>query len=161
MFFLSDRPDMPSEIPDTLYYKRCEFITHLPVAFRYSPSHFWLAPEEPGIWRIGFTKFATRMLGEIVEHHFDADPGLPVLPGDIIGWVEGFKALTEIFCIASGEFLGSNPTLVEKIGLISNDPYGGGWLYRVRGVPDVTCVDVEGYRTILDVVIDGILERSP
>ena len=161
MFFLSDCPAMHSEIPDTLYYKRCEFITHLPVGCKYSPSHFWLAPEGPGIWRIGFTKFATRMLGEIVEHQFDVIPGHAVLPGDVIGWVEGFKALTEIFCIASGEFIGANPALMGKISLISNDPYGEGWLYRVRGEPDGTCVDVVGYRAILDAVIDGILERSP
>ena len=152
---------MPSEIPDTLFYKRCEFITRLPVDFRYSPSQFWLAQEDPGVWRIGFTKFATRMLGEIVEHHFDAVPGGSVEPGEIIGWVEGFKALTEIFCIASGEFVGANPALAEKIGLVSNDPYGEGWIYRVRGEPDVTCVDVAGYQAILDAVIDGILERSP
>ncbi|MEI6279744.1 MAG: glycine cleavage system protein H [Verrucomicrobiae bacterium] len=152
---------MPSEIPDTLFYKRCEFTTYLPLARRYSPSHFWLASEEPGLWRIGFTKFATRMLGEIVDHHSDPAPGATVSPGQVIGWVEGFKALTELFCAASGEFCGANPALKEKISLISSDPYGEGWIYRVRGEPDATCVDAEGYRAILDAVIDGILESRP
>ena len=51
----------------TSFYKRSNFVTHLPVDCLYSPSHFWLREIEPGRWRVGFTKFATRMLGEIVE----------------------------------------------------------------------------------------------
>ena len=152
---------MPSEIPDNLFYKRCEFTTHLPMAFRYSPSHFWMKPEEPGLWRIGFTKFATRMLGEIVDHHFDSAFDAPVSSGEVVGWVEGFKALTDIFCIASGKFAGTNPALANDSSVISSDPYGEGWLYQVCGEPDETCVDVEGYRAILDTVIDGILEDRP
>ena len=152
---------MPSDTPETLFYKRCEFATHLPAACRYSPSHFWMAMEAPGLWRIGFTKFATRMLGEIVDHDMPLAAGAPVAPGQVIGWVEGFKALTDIFCIACGEYCGANPALADEIGRISSDPYGGGWLYRVRGEPDATCVDVEGYRAILDATIDGILESRP
>jgi len=151
---------MSPEIPDTLLYKRANFTTHLPVGCRYTASHFWLAPEEAGLWRIGFTKFATRMLGEMVDHHFDVEPGAPVAPGQVIGWIEGFKALTELFCIASGEFAEENAILREDISVISRDPYGAGWLYRVRGEPDVTCVDVEGYRAILDATIDGLLQAQ-
>ena len=50
----------------TSFYKRSNFVTHLPVDCLYSPSHFWLREIAPGRWRVGFTKFATRMLGEIV-----------------------------------------------------------------------------------------------
>jgi glycine cleavage system H protein len=142
------------EVPDSLYYERSRFRARLPVAYRYSPSHFWLGQEETGVWRVGFTKFATRMLGEIVEYHFDANPGERIAPGQVIGWVEGFKALTEIVCVASGEFGGANPVLKEDITLIFRDPHGEGWLYRVRGEPDATCVDAEGYRGILDAIIE-------
>jgi len=148
---------MPPESSDTLLYQRANFTTHLPVAYRYTPSHFWLAQEGEGLLRIGFTKFATRMLGEMVDHHFDALPGAPVSPGQVIGWIEGFKALTELFCIATGEFAEGNPTLSEDITVISRDPYGAGWLYRVRGAFADECVDVEGYRAILDATIDGLL----
>jgi len=158
---MSGFSSMPSEFPETLYYKRCEFVTHLPAARRYSPSHFWAEEEATGLWRVGFTQFATRMMGEIVERHFDIAPGAAVAPGEVLGWVEGFKALTDLFCIATGEFAGGNPALDEDAGRISSDPYGEGWLYRVRGEPDATCVDAEGYRAILDAVIDGILESRP
>lgn len=151
---------MPPEAPDILHYQRANFTTRLPVAYRYTPSHFWLAQEEEGLVRVGFTKFATRMLGEMVDHHFDAAPGAPVLPGQVIGWIEGFKALTELFCVAGGEFAEGNPALSEDITLISRDPYGAGWLYRVRGNATDTSVDVEGYRAILDATIDGLLEKQ-
>jgi len=154
-------PSAPAsaEAAQTLLYKRANFVTHLPVEYRYSPSHFWAAQEEGG-WRIGFTKFATRMLGEIVDQNFDLPLGSPVSAGQVVGTIEGFKALTEIFCIANGEFAGVNPALTEDIALISRDPYGAGWLYRVRGELDPNCVDVEGYRAILDATIDRILEKQ-
>ena len=52
---------------ESLYYRRSRFTTRLPRDRRYSPAHYWLFEESPGIWRVGLTKFATRMLGDIVE----------------------------------------------------------------------------------------------
>ena len=151
---------MPSDPSEPISYKRANFATQLPADRRYSASHFWLAREEGGVWRVGFTKFATRMLGEMVDHQFEPAPGTPVAPGQGIGWIEGFKALTELFCVAQGEFLGGNPGLVADIARASRDPYGEGWLYRVRGEPDAACVDAEGYRAILDTTIDRLLENQ-
>jgi glycine cleavage system H protein len=151
---------MPPEIPDSLVYQRARFTTRLPMVRRYSPSHFWLAPEEGGLWRIGMTKFATRMLGEMVDHHFEPAPGTPVVPGQAMGWIEGFKALTELYCVASGIFAGENPLLNGDISLISRDPYGDGWLYRVQGEPDAAAVDAKGYAALLDATIDRLSEAE-
>lgn len=126
----------------------------------FSPSHWWMARQDENLWRVGMTKFATRMLGEMVDHDFDVASGSTVTPGQVIGWVEGFKALSDIFCIAKGEFAGANPVLKENIVLIGEDPYGSGWVYSVRGEPDEKCVDVNGYRAILDQTIDKILEEQ-
>src|SRR5947207_12546597 len=101
----------------TLRYKRSHFVTQLPVDYLYSPSHSWIARQEDGLWRVGFTKFAVRMLGEMVDHGFEAAPKRLVEPGQIIGWVEGFKAISDLFCIARGEFIGGNPELKRKIDL--------------------------------------------
>ena len=98
----------------TLLYKRARFVTRLPVDRLYSPSHFWIAEHEAGIWRVGFTRFATRMLGEMVEHEFQVEIGAPVASGQIIGWIEGFKAISDIYCIAEGKFAGGNPALDGK-----------------------------------------------
>lgn len=146
--------------PETSFYKRSHFVTHLPVAYRYSPSHSWLAEIEPGLWRAGLTRFATRMLGEMVDHGFELREGDPVRPGQIVGFIEGFKAISDIFAIAEGTFAGANPALADQISLLSEDCYGEGWLYMVRGIPDSNCVDVQGYRSILDRTIDKILEKQ-
>ena len=142
----------------TLLYKRARFVTRLPVDRLYSPSHFWIAEHEAGVWRVGFTRFATRMLGEIVEHEFQVEIGASVASGQIIGWIEGFKAISDIYCIAEGKFAGGNPMLTEKIELLGKEPYNAGWLYVIEGKPDSRCVDVHGYASFLDATIDKMLE---
>lgn len=151
---------MSAEKPKTLFYKRATFIAHLPVDALYSPSHFWLSRQEGGQWRVGFTKFATRMLGEMVDHNFDAVPGSPVLPGQVLGWIEGFKAISDLFCTGTGTFGGGNPALREKVTLVNKEPHTNGWLYEFTGEPDATCVDVHGYIAHLDKTIDKILEKQ-
>jgi glycine cleavage system H protein len=100
------------------------------------------------------------MLGEMVDHGFQVEPNSPVVSGQIIGWVEGFKAISDLFCIAEGQFAGGNARLKEEIALVNQFPYGEGWLYAVTGKPDAKCVDVEGYKKILDKTIDKILEKQ-
>ena len=135
-------------------------MTHLPVNYLYSRSHFWLAQQPDGEWRIGLTKFATRMLGDMVDHGFEMQAEASVTVGQIVGWVEGFKAISDVYCVAAGTFLGSNAALCEKISLIDKQPYSDGWLYAVRGTPDTRCVDVHGYREHLDRAIDLILSKQ-
>jgi glycine cleavage system H protein len=144
----------------TLFYKKSHFSTHLPLDYLYSPSHAWTFEESPGVWRVGMTRFATRMLGEMVDHRFETNPGALVKTGEIIGWVEGFKAISDIFCVIDGAFLGSNPTLLQEISLVSEDCYGKGWLYVVKGKPDPKCMDVHAYKAILDKTIEKILEKQ-
>ena len=62
----------------TLRYQRCRFRTALPTDRQYTSSHYWLAREEAGVWRVGLTKWGTRMLGEIVEWQLDLLPGAPL-----------------------------------------------------------------------------------
>lgn len=139
-------------------YKRSRFSTRLPVDRRYTAAHYWLREESPEVWRVGFTKFATRMLGDLVEYEFTSSAGAPVTLGEEIGSVEGFKAVTTIYSVAEGEFLGAGEGLQADITLGETDPYGRGWLYRVRGRPDPASVDVQGYIAILDATIDKLLE---
>ena len=146
--------------PATSFYKRSNFVTHLPVGRLYSPSHYWLEREDGDLWRIGFTKFATRMLGEIVDHQWEKTADAEVAAGEIIGSIEGFKAISDIYCVIDGTFAGGNELLAGQIELVSEKPYDAGWLYRASGTPDSRCVDVEAYRALLDGTIDRILEKQ-
>jgi glycine cleavage system H protein len=146
--------------PQTLFYKRSHFGTHLPIDYCYSPSHFWLARQGEGVWRVGFTKFATRMLGEMVDHGFETEEGAAVQLGQTLGWVEGFKAISDLFSVVEGQFLGGNPILKQRLSAIDKEPYGAGWLYAIKGALDPKCVDVHGYVQILDRTIDRLLEKQ-
>lgn len=143
--------------PRTLYYRRSRFTTHLPVDRRFSAAHYWLLEESPGVWRVGFTRFATRMLGDIVEFEFTATPGTAMGVGDDIGSIEGLKAVTSVFSSGTGRFLGEGEWLRRDVTLAESDPYGKGWLYRLQGTPDPDTVDVHGYVAILDATIDKML----
>ena len=181
---------MPIDPQNTLYYKRVRFATRLPRHYRYTASHCWLLEVEPGLWRCGFTKFALRMLGDLVELEFEL-PGqvernlfrlsgqTEQVPshvsgqseqvpsheerlhvGQAIGWVEGFKARSDVYCVAEGEFARGNPALDTDLTLVDTDPYDRGWLYEVRGEPDANALDVDGYVAVLDATIDRMLSAQ-
>ncbi len=151
---------MAWESGKTIFYKRSHFATHLPADAVFSPSHSWARRVSGNVWRIGLTKFATRMLGEMVDHKFEAAAGAVVEAGQIIGWVEGFKAISDVYAIAAGAFVRSNPRLGEEIALVSSQPYGAGWLYEICGEPDGRCLDVAAYSGVLDATIDKMLEKQ-
>ena len=145
----------PAEIP----YNRSRFSTRLLEDRLYTAGHSWLEREDEEVWRVGFTKFAVRMLGEIVELGFETEPGTTVETGQVIGWLEGFKAVTDMYSPLAGRFEGFNPAVDEQAALLSNDPYRRGWLFRVRGQPGDDCLDVHGYIALLDTTIDKMLGR--
>ncbi len=143
-------------------YKHARFSARFPDSFRYSRSHYWMAEVEgdPGLWRIGFTKFATRMLGELVDCDWQVHEGGRVEPGQNVGWVEGFKAASDVFCVMNGAFAGGNPLLQQDACIVRNDPYEQGWLYAVRGEPEPDSLDVHGYIELLDATIKRMAETT-
>ncbi len=142
---------------ERIHYKRSRFSTRLPKEPLYTAGHYWLQREDDGIWRVGLTQFATRMLGEAVELDFETASGTEVETGQVVGWLEGFKAVTDLFAPMSGTFEGANPELDDSIERLTKDPYDRGWLFRMRGEPDTGCFDVEGYVATLDTTIEKML----
>ena len=151
---------MSDDSSSSFSYKRARFTTHLPRHCLYSPSHFWLENRGGDVWRVGFTKFSTRMLGELVDHGFELKPGDAAESGKIIGWIEGFKAISDLYCVANGRFVGANPVLETEIEKVGKQPYSAGWLYEIEGKPDDKCFPLEKYIELLDETIDRILEKE-
>ncbi len=164
--FVRVHPPPPMPDPESsrewVRFKHARFSARFPADFRYSRSHYWMAPAlgESGIWNVGFTKFATRMLGELVDFNFQKQEGEQVAPGEQIGWVEGFKAASDVFCVMRGEFAGPNPALQADACLVRTDPYLAGWLYRVRGEPEEEHLDVHGYVALLNATITRMQEAE-
>jgi glycine cleavage system H protein len=152
---------------ETIRFRHAHFSARFPVGYRYTPSHFWVHPADDsedratpcdtlGIWRVGFTKFATRMLGELVEMTLVVKSGDLVQAGQQLGAVEGFKAVSDLFCVADGVFHGSNSALTAEACLTHSDPYAAGWLYAVEGTPEPGTLDVHGYIAFLTETIDRL-----
>jgi glycine cleavage system H protein len=100
------------------------------------------------------------MLGEMVDHKFEMEDNAPVQPGQVLGWIEGFKAISDVICVAAGSFAGGNPELKENIALITEANYTEGWLYEVHGLLDDQSLSVQEYADYLKMTIDKILEKQ-
>lgn len=144
---------------EEIHYRRSRFATRLAADRLYTAGHYWLREAEPGLWRIGLTKFALRMLGEVVDAGFDVAPGAAVELGQAVGWLEGFKAITDLYAPFAGTFAGANPALEKGAELVQKDPAGEGWLFALRGTPGEGCLDVHGYVSVLDATIDKMLGK--
>ena len=153
-------PLMSSLEQKLVHYKRSRFTTHLPADYLYLPSHAWLRPVGQNQWQVGITKFATRMLGDMVDFGFEVQPDSRVEQGQILGWLEGFKAISDIYGVVDGEFAGANELLKKNITTVNKKPYTDGWLYEATGNTDPRAMDVTSYMALLDKTIDKILEKE-
>lgn len=147
----------PTAPDSAIRYRRSRFSTRLYSDCLYTAAHAWLRREDDGIWRVGLTKFAARMLGDPVELEFEVRDGDSVERGQEVGWVEGFKAVSDIYTPIPGIFRGGNPTLLTDLDLFGRDPHREGWLFRIEGRPDDDCLDVQAYASVLDAAIDKIM----
>ena len=100
------------------------------------------------------------MLGELVDCEWKPAEGGPVAPGDNIGWVEGFKAASDVYCVMNGNFAGGNPLLKQDACIVRSDPYEQGWLYAIRGEPEPESLDVQGYIDLLSATIHRMAEEG-
>lgn len=144
----------------TRFYKKSTFVTHLPENYLYSPTHYWLNELEKGRYQVGVTKFSTRMLGNLVDFGFESKQGDKIKTGQIIGWIEGFKAITDIYCIGTGEFIRSNLELENDLEQGWKNNYSTGWLFEFSGEPDSRCMILDEYIKVLDTTIEKILEQQ-
>lgn len=152
----------PGNLPATesfTRYKRARFSTQLPNHYLYTPAHYWLQDLGEKRWRVGLTKFAVRMLGELVEHDFELPAGQAMAVGNIIGWIEGFKATSDIYASCSGTFSGANPGLVDDPEMLQRSPYRDGYLYEAEGEPDPAAFGVNDYIAYLDATIEKLEHR--
>jgi glycine cleavage system H protein len=122
-----------------------------PAELKYHPEHDW-ARIEGDTATLGITWYAQDALGEIV--HFEPpEAGGSVAMGESYGEVESVKAVSDLIAPLSGEILEVNPALDDTPETINEDPYGEGWLIRIRmsepGEID-QLLDVDAYRKLLE-----------
>jgi glycine cleavage system H protein len=101
-----------------------------PPGLRYSKEHEWVAAEET-VATVGITDHAQEQLGEIVYIELPS-VGEKVSKDDPFGVVESVKAVSDIYAPVSGTVLEVNEDLAESPEVVNEDPYGDGWLIKVR-----------------------------
>jgi glycine cleavage system H protein len=101
-----------------------------PDDLKYTREHEWVRIEG-GEAVIGITDFAADELGDIVFLELP-EAGQMVLAGEPLGTIETVKAVEELYSPLSGEVIESNPDLSEQPEKVNADPYGDGWMVRVR-----------------------------
>ncbi|HLH77542.1 MAG TPA: glycine cleavage system protein GcvH [Candidatus Binataceae bacterium] len=102
----------------------------IPAGLKYSKEHEWVAAED-SVATIGITDFAQDQLGEIV---FVELPGVgdKISKDDAFGVIESVKAASDIYAPISGTVVEVNQELPESPEIINEDPYGDGWLIKIK-----------------------------
>jgi glycine cleavage system H protein len=101
-----------------------------PEDLRYHREHDW-ARVEDGEAVLGITWYAQDALGELV-HYEPPETGSTVTQGSSYGEVESVKAVSEIIAPLSGEVIEVNQAVIDAPETVNEDPYGAGWLIRIR-----------------------------
>ena len=121
-----------------------------PGDLRYHAEHDW-ARVEGDVATLGITWYAQDALGEVV-HYEPPGEGSSVARDQSYGEVESVKAVSEVIAPLSGEVIEVNAKVVAEPETINEDPYGDGWLVRIRlsDSPEVDeLLDVDAYRGLL------------
>jgi glycine cleavage system H protein len=122
-----------------------------PDDLKYHAEHDW-ARIDGDTATLGITWYAQDALGEIV--HLEApESGSSVAAGESYGEVESVKAVSDLIAPLTGEILEVNAALADAPETINEDPYGDGWLIKIRlGDPAevASLLDVEAYRKLLE-----------
>jgi len=122
-----------------------------PEELLYHPEHDW-ARIDGDEAVLGVTWYAQDALGELV-HYEPPDVGSTVSKDASYGEVESVKAVSDVIAPLSGEVLEVNQAVVDAPETVNDDPYGAGWLIRIRlSSPEEReqLLDAEAYRKVLD-----------
>jgi glycine cleavage system H protein len=122
-----------------------------PDDLRYHPEHDW-ARIENGEATLGITWWAQDALGELV-HYEPPDEGSMISKDESYGEVESVKAVSDLISPLSGEVLEVNSAVGDAPETVNEDPYGAGWLVRIRLSDPAeagSLLDVQAYRASLD-----------
>ena len=122
-----------------------------PDDLKYHPEHDWARIEEGDEATFGVTWYAQDALGEVV--FFDPPAiGAQLTKDQVYAEVESVKAVSDVFAPLSGEIVAVNEALADSPEKINQDPYGDGWMVRVK-LSDLSeldaLLDVGAYRDLL------------
>ena len=124
---------------------------NVPTNLKYTSEHEWIRVEGD-IAYVGITDYAQAQLGDIVFVDIQTE-GETLAAGDVFGTIEVVKTVSDLFLPVAGEVLEQNETLADQPELVNSDPYGEGWLIKIKPAADAdydALLDAEGYKAVIE-----------
>jgi glycine cleavage system H protein len=106
-------------------------MSNVPADLRFLKTHEWARLESDGTVTVGISDHAQQALGDLVFVEVP-EAGRRVSAGESCAVVESVKAASDVYSPVSGEVVGGNAALGGQPELINQDPYGAGWIMRIR-----------------------------
>lgn len=106
-------------------------MSDVPADLKYIETHQWVRVADDGIATVGITDFAQEQLGDVVYVGVP-DVGTTVNGGEEAGVAESVKSASDVFSPVTGEVTEVNEALEDEPEKVNDDPYGDGWLFKVR-----------------------------
>lgn len=104
----------------------------LPDDLLYTEEHEYLKKtDEAGVYAVGITDYAQGELGDVVYVELPS-AGDKFSRMDVFGTVEAVKAVSDLYCPVTGEIVEVNESLADDPALVNSDPYGAGWMLKIR-----------------------------
>jgi glycine cleavage system H protein len=127
-------------------------MSNTPADLRYTKSHEWVRSESDGTLTVGISDHAQELLGDLVFVE-TPETGSSFDAGAACAVVESVKAASDVYAPVAGEVVGVNEQLADSPELVNSDPYGEGWLFRLKPA-DAGAVgglmDAEAYQAMVD-----------
>lgn len=121
----------------------------IPDNLRYATSHEWARREDDDTVTVGISDHAQSQLGDLVYVEVP-EPGSTVNAGTPSAVVESVKAASDVYSPVSGEVVAVNEALADSPELVNQDPYGEGWLFRVKSSDSLDdLLDAAGYGKVV------------
>ena len=98
---------------------------------KFAKTHEWIRPEDGGAATVGISAYAVEALTDLVFMQLP-EVGRQVKAGESIGEIESVKAVSDFYAPVSGEIVEVNAALPNELETLGRDPYGAGWLVRIR-----------------------------
>nr|VFJ65072.1 MAG: glycine cleavage system H protein [Candidatus Kentron sp. FM]VFJ67278.1 MAG: glycine cleavage system H protein [Candidatus Kentron sp. FM]VFK11854.1 MAG: glycine cleavage system H protein [Candidatus Kentron sp. FM] len=127
-------------------------MSNVPEQLRYAKTHEWIREEEDGTITIGITDHAQELLGDLVYIELPA-VGQSAGAGQELAVVESVKAASDLYSPVDGEVIQVNEALGDSPELVNTDPYGEGWILRLRPsgpIPAETLLDASAYAELAE-----------
>jgi glycine cleavage system H protein len=107
-------------------------MSEIPTELHYTEEHEYVKlTDDPGVVQVGITDYAQGELGDVVYVDLPEE-GATFGRMDVFGTIEAVKAVSELFCPVAGEVVEINETLEGNPALVNKDPYGEGWMIKLR-----------------------------